>query len=236
MKNIGKVRDIEYTLFRKKNCKNVTVRVMGDGSVRVSAPVSVSVRSVERVIAGNYAKLVATVAVQKERAREYAHTWDDGDRFLFCGNQCRLSLLPGTEDSVDFVDGVIQIRYNGSKPTAEEVQNAVKQMYRGYAKARIDVLVSRWAAAMGIAIPPCSVRDSKRRWGSCSAQGRLSFSLRSAALDDDDLSYLVLHEMAHLCHFDHGVRFRLLLSSYMPDWQDRQAHMFSVQRQSELTL
>lgn len=236
MKSIGKVRDIGYVLYRRKNCRNVTVRVMSDGSVRVSAPLSVSVGAVERVIASNYTKLRETVASQERKNLPYRHTWDDGDRFLFWGKECILSLVPGDEDSADYVDDRFRICYRGDKPTPEDLQRVVKEIYRSYAKARIGLEVFRWAERLGLPHPPYAVRDSKRRWGSCSARGTLSFSLRSAALGDEDLSYLVLHEMAHLRHFDHGKQFQAMLASYMPDWKQRQRHIFSVQRQSELDL
>lgn len=234
MKSIGKVQAVAYTLFRQRNCKNVTIRVLSDGSVRVSAPLGVSIKSVERVIENNYGKLVATIAKQKEQAQLYSQTWEHGDRFLFGGKLCPLFLIPSTEDSADFENDTFKIRYLGEQPTKEEIRKVVKEMYRSYAQARIGVLVFRWSERLSLPLPPFKVRDSRKRWGSCSSKGALSFSLRSAALDESDLSYLVLHEMAHLVHFDHGKKFHEFLSGHMPDWKVRQKHMFSIQRQSEL--
>ncbi|AEV29726.1 putative metal-dependent hydrolase [Sphaerochaeta pleomorpha str. Grapes] len=234
MKSIGKVQAVTYTLFRQRNCKNVTIRVLSDGSVRVSAPLSVSIRSVERVIEKNYGKLVATVAKQQELGRLYAQTWENGDQFLFWGKLCPLSLIPSIEDSADYENDTFKIRFIGDKPEKEEIRKIIKEMYRSYAQARIGVHVFRWSEILSLPLPPFKVRDSRKRWGSCSAKGTLSFSLRAAALDEGDLSYLVLHEMAHLVHFDHGKKFHAFLSENMPDWKARQKHMFSIQRQSEL--
>jgi predicted metal-dependent hydrolase len=236
MKSIGKVQAVTYTLFRQRNCKNVTIRVLPDGSVRVSAPLRISIRSVERVIEKNYTKLVATVAIQHEQGRLYAQTWEDGDQLLFGGKLCPLSLLPSFEDSADFEDDKFKIRYKGENPTKEEIRKIIKEMYRSYAQARIGMQIIRWSQILAITPPPYKVRDSRKRWGSCSSKGSLSFSLRSAALDENDLSYLVLHEMAHLVYFDHGKGFHAFLSMHMPDWKIRQKHMFSIQRQSELGL
>jgi predicted metal-dependent hydrolase len=209
---------------------------MGDGSVRVSAPLNVSIRSVERVIEKNYVKLQATVANQREQNQLYAHTWEDGDTFLFGGKECNLSLQPSFEDSADFENDTFKIRYKDGKPTKEEILGILKEIYRTYAQARIGLEVFRWSEILSLAHPPYKVRDSRKRWGSCSAKGSLSFSLRCAALGDEDLSYLVLHEMAHLVHFNHGKGFQAFLSLHMSDWKKRQKHMFSIQRQSQLGL
>ena len=236
MKTIGKVQSLQYTLFRRKNCRNVTIRVIGDGSIRVSAPFRVSVRTIEQVIEKNLVKLKVTVENQQQQNLAYIHTWDNGDHFLFEGKPCLLSLQPSNEDSVDFENDIFKICYCGNKPTKEEVCRELKELYRGYAKARLAVLVLQWAQTLSLDPPPFSVRDSLRRWGSCSARGVLSFSLRSASLDAEVLSYLVLHEMAHLVYFNHGREFHALLGKYMPNWKMHQKHMFSLQRQSELTI
>lgn len=52
-----------------------------------------------------------------------------------------------------------------------------------------------------------SIRDTVSRWGSCSSTGNLSFNWRLIFAPADILSYVVAHEVSHLCHMDHSKEF-----------------------------
>ncbi|HKM08767.1 MAG TPA: SprT family zinc-dependent metalloprotease [Sphaerochaeta sp.] len=235
METIGKVGTITYTLSRLKRCRNITVRVLGNGDVRVSAPSREPIASIERVIRANQKKLEKTIAAQKAEHELYAHTWEHGDSFLFHGKSYTLSILPGQCDTLTLEKGVFAITYVGSPPNKETISHALKDLYRKAARKRIGILVQTWAGELKLEVPPFTIRDSKKRWGSCSSRGNLNFSLRSASLSDEELSYLVLHEMAHLVHFDHGPLFHAFLTKHLPNWKEHQQDIFSLQRRADLT-
>lgn len=235
METVGKVGTITYMLSRLRRCKNITIRVLGNGEVRVSAPLRESIRSVERVIKANQEKLEKTIVTQQAAHELYGHTWQQDDTFLLHGESHRLCLTPGKADGITIQDGLITVSYEVSPPDKEDLSHALKEVYRKVARKRISPLVKTWAGKLNLEVPPFTVRDSKKRWGSCSSRGNLNFSLRSACLSDEDLSYLVLHEMAHLVHFDHGPGFKAFLSQHLPAWKEHQQRIFSLQRRADLT-
>ncbi len=235
METVGKVAGITYTLSRLKRCRNITIRVLGNGDVRVSAPFREPIRSVEQVIRANQKKLEKTIAIQKKEHELHGHTWEDGDTFLFHGKSYTLSIIPGQADTLKLEEGVFAFTYRGDPPNKETLSYALKDLYRKAARHRIGPLVRTWAEKLSLDVPPITIRDSKKRWGSCSSRGNLNFSLRSASLSDDELSYLVLHEMAHLVHFDHGPNFHAFLTQHMPNWREHQQDIFSLQRRADLT-
>ncbi len=232
MKTVGKVEGLSYNLHRRRNCRHIIVRVNHDGQVNVSAPPRVSKTAIEQVIIENQSKLRATIENQKAKA----HSYSTGDVFLLRGEQYLLELKEGEEQTFDIVDQRFIITYTDQEPAPAKVCALVKELYRYSAKQRLSLLVTYWCNELALPIPPFSVRDSKSRWGSCSAKGKLNFSLRCAVLPDEDLSYLVLHELAHLVHFNHSAAFKQLLSKHMVSWRQRQQHMFSLQKQSQLCL
>ena len=61
-----------------------------------------------------------------------------------------------------------------------------------------------------------TVRDTKSRWGSCSATGNLSFSWRLIFAPEAVIDYVVAHEVAHLAEMNHGPRFWRLVESLSP--------------------
>ena len=73
------------------------------------------------------------------------------------------------------------------------------------------------AARIGRPLARVGVRDTKSRWGSCSAKGSLSFSWRLVLMPEAVMDYVVAHEVAHLVEMNHGPRFWRLVASLVPD-------------------
>ncbi len=71
---------------------------------------------------------------------------------------------------------------------------------------------------LGGAAYPSSVRwvsNQNKRWGSCSTQdGRIRLSDRLKPMPGYVIDYVLVHELAHLLHADHGPDFQLLLNRY----------------------
>jgi predicted metal-dependent hydrolase len=62
-----------------------------------------------------------------------------------------------------------------------------------------------------------TVRDTRSRWGSCSADGRLSFCWRLIMAPEPVFDYVVAHEVAHLREMNHSQRFWGLCASLSKD-------------------
>jgi len=57
--------------------------------------------------------------------------------------------------------------------------------------------------------------DMDRLWGSCTfTDGAIRIARRAASLPEWVLDYLVVHELAHLVHSDHGAAFHELENRY----------------------
>jgi len=57
--------------------------------------------------------------------------------------------------------------------------------------------------------------DMERLWGSCTfTDGAIRIARRAASLPDWVLDYLLVHELAHLVHSDHGSAFHELENRY----------------------
>jgi predicted metal-dependent hydrolase len=70
--------------------------------------------------------------------------------------------------------------------------------------------VAEFASAAGAAARAVSVGDAGTRWGSCSSQGRIRLSWRLILAPPQARRYVVVHEVAHLKHLNHGADFKAL--------------------------
>jgi predicted metal-dependent hydrolase len=85
------------------------------------------------------------------------------------------------------------------------------------ARNDIEALVAKHAAAVGRPAKSIRFKDTTSRWGSCSADGNLSFSWRIMMAPKPVIDYLVAHEVAHLIHMNHGPDFWALCEELCPD-------------------
>ncbi len=56
-----------------------------------------------------------------------------------------------------------------------------------------------------------------KKWGYCKRNGELVFNLYLIALPHRLIHYILLHEIAHLIHFNHSRKFNNLLLKHFPD-------------------
>jgi predicted metal-dependent hydrolase len=66
-----------------------------------------------------------------------------------------------------------------------------------------------------------TLRDTRSRWGSCTAAGNLMFSWRLAMAPPEILEYVAAHEVAHLREMNHGAGFWTLVAELTPDYDAR---------------
>jgi predicted metal-dependent hydrolase len=55
------------------------------------------------------------------------------------------------------------------------------------------------------------------RWGSCDTNGVISLSIYLAQLPWDLIDYVILHELTHTRHMNHGPEFWRTMESLVPD-------------------
>ncbi|WP_299085022.1 M48 family metallopeptidase [uncultured Campylobacter sp.] len=82
--------------------------------------------------------------------------------------------------------------------------------------------IAKFSPRIGRKIARVRMRKMQTRWGSCNhAKGYLNFSLSLIEQDRRFVEYVVLHELAHLIHANHGADFYALIAQIMPDFRAR---------------
>ncbi|MFQ5419980.1 MAG: YgjP-like metallopeptidase domain-containing protein [Anaerolineae bacterium] len=113
-------------------------------------------------------------------------------------------------------------------PQPEQVKTLLTGWYRRHARrvftARLDACFPR-VAKYGLAYPRLEIRNMEKRWGSCTAEGKILLNLRLIQAPKPLIDYVVMHELCHLKEHHHGAAFYALLDRAMPDWQARRQRL-----------
>ena len=80
-----------------------------------------------------------------------------------------------------------------------------------------------YAAKIGRRVTRVTLRDTRSRWGSCTAEGALMYSWRLVMAPPEVLRYVAAHEVAHLVEMNHSHRFWAVVEGLYPDWQAQRA-------------
>jgi len=89
----------------------------------------------------------------------------------------------------------------------EHVGRRVGDWLKRQAKEDLAAASRAYAARMEVGFSRVTVRDTSSRWGSCSADGALSYSWRLILAPPFVLDYVAAHEVAHLIEMNHSKAF-----------------------------
>ena len=96
--------------------------------------------------------------------------------------------------------------------TPDEIESLRRQ-----AKAELPSRLAELAARYGFTYNRVSIKHNATNWGSCSSKGNINLNLTIMRLPRVLQDYVLLHELCHLRHQDHGHGFHLLLEHVLTD-------------------
>lgn len=88
---------------------------------------------------------------------------------------------------------------------------------RRQAKKELPGRLSELAVRYGFTYNRVAIKHNASNWGSCSSKGNINLNLNIVRLPKVLQDYVLLHELCHLRHQDHGHGFHLLLEHVLTD-------------------
>jgi predicted metal-dependent hydrolase len=96
----------------------------------------------------------------------------------------------------------------------------VERFLRAEAARSLALAVTRHAGALGVSYGRITIKDTRSRWGSCSARGDLAFSWRLILAPPEVLDYLAAHEVAHRLEMNHSTRYWRHVARLFPNFRE----------------
>ncbi len=97
-------------------------------------------------------------------------------------------------------------------PSPEEIADL-----RHRAKNELPPRLTELAGRYGFIFNRLSIKHNASNWGSCSTMNNINLNLNIVRLPHVLRDYILLHELCHLKHHDHGHAFHLLLEHVCTD-------------------
>ena len=222
----GQVVPVEFV--RHVRARHYILRVREDGGLRVTIP-----RAGTRAGADQFLhERRGWIEREREKhAREMASRgpWRDGSKVLYRGVESDLRVEPGgSRLTVSFGEHAFTARASAS----DDLRPVVERYLRTVASKELPERLAGLAKEHGFNVAAVSVRNQSSRWGSCSPRGHISLNWRLIQVPPHVGDYVMLHELVHLRHLNHSVRFWRELDRLCPWHKDARAWLRSSRRLS----
>lgn len=186
-----------------RHARRMTLRLAPDGSeARVSMPVWGQAADALAFVRTR----VDWLAGQLERLPE-VRPLAAGDRFSWRGQPVTIEWQP-RHPRTPRLEGAV-LRVGGPE---HGLERRVRRWLEAEARTLLASDLAEYAAQAGVPLPPLSLTNARRRWGSCSAAGAIRINWRLVMAPDFVRRSVVAHEVAHLLHFDHSPAFHRALA------------------------
>ncbi len=87
------------------------------------------------------------------------------------------------------------------------------------ARDRLAAASDHYATLLGRPYTRLTLRDTRSRWGSCTADGGLMYSWRLVMAPPEVLAYVAAHEVAHLAEMNHSAAFWSVVTKLYGDYR-----------------
>jgi predicted metal-dependent hydrolase len=215
------ISDIEFTIIYSRR-RTIGISVLPDASVIVRVPYMTSLKTIERIVK----KKAVWITRHRDNYRNNKIVspkteYRSGEIHLFRGNESVLKIEKSAKSYVRFFENAIEVGLNKT----DDAITVKKLLYKGYKTKAADIfpeimnrVLEKHDAHM---FKPTGliIRSMKRRWGSCSNKGIITLSTELIKLPDRYTEYVIIHELCHLKHHNHGKRYYDLLSEVLPEWK-----------------
>jgi hypothetical protein len=216
-----RLHDIEFRIVYSRR-RTLGISVLTDSSVIVRAPYRASLKTIIRIVEekGAWIRKHRDNYIQKP-VRKLNSSFISGEKQLFRGKELVLQIIESKKQFILFNDKTVELGLENPS----DALSVKRLIYKGYKEEALRV----YPEILGTLLKThgdqmfkptgLTIRSMKSRWGSCSKQGKITLSTELIKLPDIFIEYVIIHELCHLKHHNHGKEYYKLLSELFPDWK-----------------
>lgn len=136
------------------------------------------------------------------------------------GRSCRVELRATAAQSVQVREQSDSLQLIGTTGDRALCRQALRRWLAREARRHLEPLTAALADTHGFRYARIGIRGQRTRWGSCSSTGTISLNYYLMFLAPELVNCVVLHELCHTRHMNHGRRFHALLGRLVPNYRE----------------
>jgi hypothetical protein len=193
-----KGRTITVPIRRDRRARRITIHIDASiGGAKIVMPAYAAIADAKAAVREHEEWLLDRLSKLPPRI-----LFDDGAVIPFRGVSHCIRHVPGVRGTVERANGEIRVF---GRP--EHIARRVTDWLKAEAQQVISPICLAKADRIDRRVRRVAIRGQRSRWGSCGANGHLSFNWRLILAPDSVLDYVVAHEVAHLLEMNHSPAF-----------------------------
>ncbi|MGE0091753.1 MAG: M48 family peptidase [Bacteroidia bacterium] len=204
-----------FTVTRNIRSKGIKISVHHKRGVSVTIPLFCSYSDASMFVQQKRDWIENALHKQTEKAKRFETPLENGSIIHLINGSIILVQLepPTTNPNKQNPSVTIKRSANGFSVHAQSglprellvkgINRAVRESAKEYIPERVKLL----SRSTGLVPEKIYLKNNKTNWGSCSAKGNINLNIHLMRLPSILCDYVILHELAHLRHPNHGKEF-----------------------------
>ncbi len=223
--------DISFYL-KEENRKSIRIKIFPPfGEISVKCPFQTDIDDVKKFVEKNTEK----IKPYREKLRLKFGSFDKFEGMLNPVNHLRDIYILGKKYDLNIRDSIpkdeILIK-------DDEISIFLKNLEPNYLQKKIDdwlktnaktVFQNRLNACLQffpkLNLPELEIKKLKSRYGSYSSSHKITLNLKLIHTSTDQIDFVIIHELCHAYHMNHGREFKGLLTSILPNWKQLKSEL-----------
>ncbi|MBN2861569.1 MAG: M48 family metallopeptidase [Bacteroidales bacterium] len=202
--------------------RSISIILSPGKEITVRAPYRTSLKTIDRFVQEKAKWIEANLKKYSEtenlnRGQRYL----DGELHLFSGRKYVLKITESDRPFVRLHENILETGVTHVNDSGK-IRSMLELWYLQKAREILPLkLKDTLAKFPHHAFSPSGlvVRRLKSRWGSCTSKRKITLNSELIKLDPALVEYVIIHELCHLKHHNHGKDFYNLLEELVPDYK-----------------
>ena len=223
---------INYSINKKSNLKNITIKIKYPDIVTVSSPKSVNDEYIHDLVLSKGKWILKKLTEFKIKETENPPILlIDGDLIPYLGNYYRLNVHKETNTikcSLIFEKDkfIAKVPYNiSSDKQYIELKKLLVNWYLTKGRKLIKERLSIYSKKLNLYPESITLKEQKTSWGTCSSKGNIYINWKILLAPLDIIDYVLVHELCHLKHMNHSKEYWQLVSTIFPNYKEKRNYL-----------
>ncbi len=223
---------INYSINKKSNIKNVTIKVKYPNIVNVVSPKSVNDEFIHDLVISKSKWILNKLNDFKSKESDNPPILlIDGDNIPYLGNYYKLNLYKEKDIvkcSLIFKEDkfVAKVPYNmSSNEQYIKLKDLLVNWYLTEGSKLIKERLSIYSKKLNLYPYSITLKEQKTSWGTCSSKGNIYINWKILLAPLDIIDYVLVHELCHLKYMNHSKEYWSLVSTIFPNYKEKRNYL-----------
>ncbi len=212
----------DYTIIRKPRLKHLYLRIR-DGKLIVTANKSVSQKYIQQFVQSKATWIQTHLSKESKKS---LLTYPDATLYILGKRHTiDIHIKRDTKREIMRVENDTALFSIKDTPSDAHLKKLRDNYYKEQCSIVITPIVEKYAHKMNLYPKKIAYRHNKSRWGSCSNLNHLSLNTRLMMLPLSIITYVVIHELAHIRHKNHSSHFWEEVEMFSPNYRELRSEL-----------